>query len=220
MTLSQPLRRIRQDGLIDLIILALALLGGILFALPLLLLIALGYLGFRRIGMSKPASLSQLLVNSMLLAVCFYLASKTMLGPAAKLIASHFGNAPGVTDGVDFTDWRVYLAYLGIAIFTAGFLEEILFRGYLLQRLEARLPLGAASLHVAFLISNVSFALWHGHAGLDSVIFAFLMGSLISAVFLLIGRRLWPIIIAHALYDVMVISLRFFQIDVPLPTLF
>jgi len=218
MTFPKPLRRINDDRVVDLVILFLALIGGIMFSLPLLLLTLFGYLSFRALGMTKPQNWNHFAVAAVLLTAILFIASKTTLGPLASLVGEQISSAQGLTDTIDFTDWKIYLLFLGVSVFTAGFLEEIVYRGYLLQRLAERLPLGLMSWPMAILISNVSFSLWHAHGGADSMVFSFLMGVLISLIFLITGRKLWLIIAAHSLYDVVVISLRFFQLDVPLPT--
>ena len=219
MTIPKPLRGISDSGGTDLVFLIFALIGGIAFSLPLLLLVTFGYLSFRTLGMRAPTSFARFATAGLALTALLVIASKSLLGPLAHQVGGWISDTPGISDGVDFTDWRVYLAYLGISIFTAGFLEEVVYRGYLLQRLAARLPQGALTWPVAILISNVSFALWHAHGGADSVVFSFLMGVLLSILFLVTGRRLWLIIFAHASYDVIIISLRFFQLSIPLPEL-
>ncbi len=90
------------------------------------------------------------------------------------------------------------------AWFTAGFLEEILWRGYLMNRL---VDLQGKTTKLAWVISLVGsaiiFGLGHTYQGLGGVIKITTIGLLFGVAFLTTRRsnNLWPLIIAHALLD-------------------
>jgi len=88
------------------------------------------------------------------------------------------------------------------AWFTAAFLEELLWRGYLMNRL---LDLQGKKTKLAWVVSLVGsaiiFGLGHTYQGLGGVIRIAVIGLLFGASFLSARRNLWPVIIAHALLD-------------------
>jgi uncharacterized protein len=86
--------------------------------------------------------------------------------------------------------------------FTAGFVEELLWRGYLMNRL---VDLQGKETKLAWVISVVGsaiiFGLGHTYQGLGGVIRITVSGLLIGTAFLATRRNLWPLIIAHAVLD-------------------
>jgi len=88
------------------------------------------------------------------------------------------------------------------AWFTAGFLEELLWRGYLMNRL---MDLQGSKTKLAWAISLVGsaiiFGLGHTYQGLGGVIKITVSGLLIGAAFLAVRRNLWPVVFAHAVLD-------------------
>jgi membrane protease YdiL (CAAX protease family) len=86
--------------------------------------------------------------------------------------------------------------------FTAGFLEELLWRGYLMNRL---VDLQGNKTKLAWVIALVSsaiiFGLGHTYQGLGGVVKITAAGLLFGAAFLTVRLNLWPLVFAHALLD-------------------
>jgi len=86
--------------------------------------------------------------------------------------------------------------------FTAGFLEEFLWRGYLMNRL---IDLQGKNTRLAWTISLVGsaiiFGLAHAYQGLGGVIKISAVGLLLGGGFLAVRRNLWPLIIVHVVID-------------------
>ena len=85
---------------------------------------------------------------------------------------------------------------------TAGFLEEYMFRGYLMNRL---LDFEGETTKVAWAIAIVGqaviFGLVHSQQGLGGIVKVGAIGLVFGLSYLFVGRNLWPLIIAHALID-------------------
>lgn len=217
----QPFARIKNGSILDTLFILVALLGGILISLPLFIVMLFGYVGFRRIGASWPESWPSTFAAGLALGVLLFLLGQTTLGPIARYLEDALGGGyVEAASNVDFTDWRVYLGSLAVSIFTAGLLEEFVYRGYLLNQIAARVSNSILRWPLTIIIVNLAFAIWHFHWGLAGMVFAFEMGVALSIIYLVIGRRLWPIIIAHALYDIAIFTLRFLEISAPLPKIF
>ena len=122
-------------------------------------------------------------------------------------------------------DWRnlapVQLAFIICLPWLIAFGEETVFRGLLLRGAMARLPVSAA-----MLLSAATFAVLHavnGLAGqpgpdtLQQVIFAFLVGFWLAPIALRLGN-LWPLIIWHGGWNMVVLASQQLGVVQPLAT--
>lgn len=87
-------------------------------------------------------------------------------------------------------------AFFGASL-TAGFCEELLFRGFLLWVLQ---PL--VGLWPAVALSALLFGVAHAYQGLAGILRTGAAGLLFTAI-VLITRSLWPAIVLHVVVDVM-----------------
>ncbi len=113
----------------------------------------------------------------------------------------------------DPSPWHVYSALAaGLA---AGFCEEIIFRGFVMQELagagQARWVQVIAS---AFLFGVAHAGLLHGGivAGLLVIVPTAILGALYAVIYLSGKRSLMPVIVSHFMNDVAVIPWVFFVI--------
>ncbi len=81
---------------------------------------------------------------------------------------------------------------------TAGFCEEVAFRGYVLTRL--RLVGRFNSWTIPVIISSVMFGACHTYQGLPGFIVITIYGAMFSLLYIRTGT-LWPCILAHFLWD-------------------
>jgi len=85
-------------------------------------------------------------------------------------------------------------AFFGVSL-TAGFCEELLFRGFLIWAFQ---PL--VGLWIAAALALVLFALGHAYQGLDGIVRTGLIGLVFTAI-VLATRSLWAAIVLHAAID-------------------
>ena len=84
---------------------------------------------------------------------------------------------------------------------TAAFLEEFIFRAYLINVLDKLLGSTKLSAAAAVLISSIIFGLLHAYQGLTGILLTGSLGLLAGIFYLLNGRRIWPLILIHGLID-------------------
>jgi membrane protease YdiL (CAAX protease family) len=87
-------------------------------------------------------------------------------------------------------------AFFGVSL-TAGFCEEVLFRGFLIWVLQP-----VVGLWIAVALAALLFGAVHAYQGVAGVIRTGLFGLLFTAIVLL-TRSLWPAIVLHAAVDAM-----------------
>jgi len=87
------------------------------------------------------------------------------------------------------------LRLFGVVAVTAGICEELLFRGFLIWYFAH-----VTGLLQAALLSSIAFGIGHAYQGLRYVLVTGLLGAFLSAVYLLTGSLILPMLI-HALMD-------------------
>ena len=85
---------------------------------------------------------------------------------------------------------------LCLVILRAGFVEELFYRGYAMERLEAL----TGNRVVAFIAPLLLFAVFHYRQGMSGILIAFLMGAVLAGVYVY-TRNLWVTITTHFLGD-------------------
>ena len=92
-------------------------------------------------------------------------------------------------------------AALGLALLlplTAAIPEEIVYRGFLIDRLTRLFGAGRGRAFLVVLVQALIFGSVHFQWGLGGVLVASIMGAVWGFAFLLCGRNLWIVIIAHS----------------------
>jgi uncharacterized protein len=82
-----------------------------------------------------------------------------------------------------------------------AFGEELIFRGFILSRLENLFGQGASGKAVAVALQAALFGIGHFYLGARGMAAATLVGVVYGAWYVLRGRNLWPLIIAHGITD-------------------
>ncbi len=151
------------------------------------------------VGRFRPADARWSLLMLAVLAVGFLAAS--VIG---NLIA--YGGAPAVAGQLSVPLW-VGLGALPAAL-TIGLAEEVLYRGIALDQLTRRVGWVGALLITAvfFALQHIPLALISGPAVLAKVIMTFLVGLLLAGLMLRL-RRLWPLVLSHAVIDLIFLGL-------------
>src|SRR6266567_1892110 len=105
------------------------------------------------------------------------------------------------------------LAVLGVfyAFVGAGFYEEFMFRGFLMQGLAMLFGGSRGAWIVACVVQGALFGLAHAYQNPLGIAITGTLGVLMGLLVLASGRNLWPVIIGHGLFDASRFVLFYFQ---------
>lgn len=95
------------------------------------------------------------------------------------------------------------VAFALILPLTASIPEEILYRGFLIERLMRLFGTGRTGALLAVLVQALIFGLVHFQWGAGGIVMTSIMGLVWGVAFLLCGRNLWIVIIAHSMAHVL-----------------
>jgi membrane protease YdiL (CAAX protease family) len=93
------------------------------------------------------------------------------------------------------------MLWLAIGCIVGGFMEECLFRGFLLNRVAVALGGGNAALAVGVVAQALLFGALHLYGGTFAFVFAAMAALVSGTLYLVTGRNLWPLIAAHAIWN-------------------
>jgi len=96
----------------------------------------------------------------------------------------------------------VFISYLvGIGWFGAALGEELLYRGFYLNRLADFFGKSKLGWSVALIIQAIIFGLAHSYQGLSGILATSIIALSSGVIYLIAKRRLFPLIVAHAIID-------------------
>jgi uncharacterized protein len=95
------------------------------------------------------------------------------------------GSVPGV------------ILWIAIGWIVGGFMEECLFRGFLLTRVAELFGGGHAALAAGIVVQALLFGSMHLYGGSFAFVYATVFALASGIFYLLVGRNLWPLIAVH-----------------------
>lgn len=96
---------------------------------------------------------------------------------------------------------KLLLVFLVLAWALAAFGEEMVYRGYLMNRVAELLKRTPRAWIISLFVVHVGFGLAHAYQGVTGIIDEGLMGLLLGVIYLRSGRNLSVPIIAHGIQD-------------------
>src|SRR6266480_2085984 len=100
----------------------------------------------------------------------------------------------------------VFYAFIG-----AGFYEEFMFRGFLMQGIAMLFGASRSAWIVACIVQGALFGVAHAYQNPLGIAITGTLGMLMGLLVLASGRNLWPVIIGHGLFDASRFVLFYFQ---------
>lgn len=145
------------------------------------------------IGLKRPQSWLRTIGIGVLVAAIFfvliYLSEKAGFHRDLSLFNSLQGN-PTLT-----------LTVVCYVLVGAGFYEEFMYRGFLMQTLAMFFGGSRAAWWVALVIQALLFGASHAYQNPLGMVITGILGFLLGLLVILTGRNLWAAIIAHGLFD-------------------
>ena len=193
-------------------VLALAMWGGVLAGA---LMLRFSKTSYRAIGLTPPDSWLKCLV---------WVAAAVVIGEAGAIL---IGDLIHKT-----TDWQpldtayirdsihgnltAYLVWIALVVWgSAAFGEELLARGFIMDRLQAAFGRGGLGIALAVIGQAAIFGALHAIQGPTGVVITAYVGLVFAGVYFASGRNLWAPILAHGIVDS--ISLTLMYLGIPLP---
>jgi membrane protease YdiL (CAAX protease family) len=190
-------------------IIAGSVAGPLVGALLVLAWAQLSQTPMRAVGLAAPRSWTATVAVGVLLGIAFKLSMKALVMPllgAPPLNAPYHylaGN-PAALPGM-----------LAAVLVSAGFGEEVVYRGYLFERLGKLLGTGKVALTATILVSTTLFALAHfPDQRLPGVEQAAVTGLVFGGIYAW-RKQLWVVIVAHAAFDVTAVALIYWGWEEP-----
>lgn len=107
------------------------------------------------------------------------------------------------------------LALAGVYV-VSSFGEEAIYRGFLMTRIAEMGGGGKTAWRVAAIVSALVFGLIHFGWGPAGIVQTTLMGLALAAAYLIVGRNLWVLILAHAYLDtILLVQLYMTPVSAP-----
>lgn len=148
------------------------------------------------LGLRAPQSISRTTVLGIAIAALIF-AALNELQRAGVMGETRLGDMASELKG----DLLLTLARILLSITVVGFTEELLFRGFVLDRVERAFGGGHLALAAAIPTQAALFGLSHAYQGLEGILFTGGVGFVFGVAYVAVGRNLWPVIIAHGVFD-------------------
>jgi uncharacterized protein len=155
------------------------------------------------IGLKWPASWMRTFIIGIGLAAIVFIAVYLSEKAGFRRDLSKFKDVQG---NLELMLFGVFYAFIG-----AGFYEEFMFRGFLMQGLAMFFGASRGAWLVACLVQGALFGAAHAYQNPLGIAITGTLGVLMGLLVLASGRNLWPVIIGHGLFDASRFVLFYFQ---------
>lgn len=117
-----------------------------------------------------------------------------------------------IQEGADFSNYDFLKNNLGALVLTlagvyfiSSFAEEVIYRGFLINRIAALTSATKYNRVIAVLLSSAGFGLIHYEWGVMGMIQTGIFGLAMGICYILLRKRLWVLILAHAYMDTLLL---------------
>ncbi|HAX68953.1 MAG TPA: hypothetical protein DCY14_05060 [Anaerolineae bacterium] len=156
-------------------------------------------IGWRGVGLRSPGHWGRTLLLGTLVGVVYQLFSLFILTPVLHRLTNT------TLDLSQFSDVQgsipILLLWLAISWTFAAFGEELIYRGYIFNRINDLMGNHRLSVVIAVLVSGFFFGFSHLYQGMTGFLETTIFALLMSILYIFSGRNLWMLIIAHGVID-------------------
>lgn len=164
--------------------------------------------GWRGVGLAKPAGWPRTITVGVLVGVSLQVLSEYVTEP---LITALTGRVADLSEFQPMVgNWKLALLYLGVVWTWAAFGEEMTYRGYVLNRAADVLGRTRLGWLVGLLFVTGLFGFGHSYQNLAGMLDTGIHGLILGVVYLASRRNLWACILAHGVCDTVGIVMIFF----------
>jgi uncharacterized protein len=155
--------------------------------------------GLAALGFTQPDSWAVTVLWSLILGILLALASTLVIEPLADRLTGGVHDH-SLFDGIrgNFTALMKLLVVVWLLVV---FLEEVIFRGFLMTELARLLGTGVIGTAVNLLFSSILFGVAHWYQGKSGAISTGMMGLFLGVIFIASGYNLWVPILTHGFID-------------------
>ena len=156
-------------------------------------------LGWRDVGLARPANWRRTIVIGVLCGIAMELLELFVTQP---LLVKITGKMPDLSDlGEVRGNWKLLLLFVALSWTLAAFGEEMVSRGYLMNRVAGLFGTPKVAWMVSLIAVSFVFGLSHIDQGMTDQIENMINGLLLGVIFLATGCNLWAPIFAHGVTD-------------------
>ena len=169
--------------------------------------------GWTHFGLSFGGASRRIVGRAVLRSVVVFVAAVAAFLVGAVVMA----NIVGIPEGADMSGYNylsgnlpmLILALVGVYI-VSSFGEEVVYRAFLINRIAELGGGGKTAWRVAVVISSVVFGFAHYGWGAMGIGQTGFMGLALGVSYLVVGRNLWVLILAHAYMDTILMVQMYF----------
>ena len=169
--------------------------------------------GWAHFGLSFRGANRRIVVRAVLRSLMVFVAAVAAFLVGAVVMA----NIVGIPEGADMSGYNylsgnlpmLILALVGVYI-VSSFGEEVVYRAFLINRIAELGGGGKTAWRVAVVISSVVFGFAHFGWGATGIVQTGFMGLALGVSYLVVGRNLWVLILAHAYMDTILMVQMYF----------
>jgi len=164
--------------------------------------------GWGSLGLSFPFDGFRALLRTLLQSIAVFAAALAAFA-AGSVLAMNIAGAPQRADmsGYEYLQGNLPMLLLALAAVYAvsSFGEEVIYRGFLINRLAELGKGGKRAWGAAVLGSAAVFGLIHFDWGTAGMIQTAFMGLALGICYLVVKRKLWALVLAHAYMDTLLL---------------
>ncbi len=166
---------------------------------------------WREFGLRRPRSWSR----TLLLAAGGVIAIHVFIGRVLSPLVINLTNKPIDISRFDALRGNLTALISGLIIVwtLAALGEEMVFRGYILNRLASLFKSKKMGWVVGLVFSSILFGIGHFYQGISGVILTGIVGAIYTLAYLADRCNLWVPILTHGLYDTSAFLIIFFSLD-------
>ena len=166
---------------------------------------------WQRFGLLAPVSWSGVILQAIIFAVLLFVLGNLIVTPLIIKITG-VGIDYSIVDSIR-GNLEYYLLLLLYMWVFAAFGEEFVYRGFLIMRISLVFGDTRTARWLTIIMSAVLFGLAHRYQGISGMIGVGLYGFFFGVLFITNKNRLWLTILTHGIYDMLMLTLIYFRLD-------